>query len=62
MAAVGQQIDYAERGARARLTSLDDVYQQFGVDSAPYGLAIERMAEDARLIRPLMLRSLSHPI
>jgi hypothetical protein len=40
MAAVGQQIDYGER-ARRTLSSLDEVYQQFGADSAPYGLAIE---------------------
>ena len=40
MAAVGQQVDYAERAHRT-LSSLDGVYRQFGVDSAPYGLAIE---------------------
>jgi hypothetical protein len=40
MAAVGQQVDYAERAQRT-LSRLDEVYQQFGVDSAPYGLAIE---------------------
>jgi hypothetical protein len=40
MAAVGQQADYADRAHRL-LSSLGEVYQQFGVDSAPYGLAIE---------------------
>jgi hypothetical protein len=40
MAAVGQQVDYADRAERL-LSSLDEVYQQFGIDSAPYGLAIE---------------------
>jgi hypothetical protein len=40
MAVVGQQVDYADRAQRT-LSSLDEVYQQFGVDSAPYGLAIE---------------------
>ena len=38
MAAVGQQADYGDRAQRT-LASLDEVYQQFGVDSAPYGLA-----------------------
>jgi hypothetical protein len=40
MAAVGQQVDYGDRASRT-LSRLDHVYQQFGVDSAPYGLAIE---------------------
>jgi hypothetical protein len=40
LAAVGQQADYAGRAQRT-LSSLGDVYQQFGVDSAAYGLAIE---------------------
>jgi hypothetical protein len=40
MGAVGQQVDYADRADRT-LSSLDGVYQQFGADSAPYGLAIE---------------------
>jgi uncharacterized protein YyaL (SSP411 family) len=40
MAAVGQQVDYGDRASRT-LSHLDTVYQQFGVDSAPYGLAIE---------------------
>lgn len=40
MAAVGQHIDYGDRAQRT-LAGLDEVYRQFGIDSAPYGLAIE---------------------